>query len=107
MIRLFLDDERFPPEKGEWVIVRTFYEAVNYCYKRGCPVFISLDHDLGEDTPTGYDFAKWLVEQDMNSDGEYIPVDFTFYVHSQNPVGAENIKKYLNNYLEHRRVDNG
>ncbi|WP_371131695.1 cyclic-phosphate processing receiver domain-containing protein [Sulfuricurvum sp.] len=48
--------------------------------------------------PSGYDFAKWLVEMDM--DGKiHIPEDFYFTVHSANPVGAKNIQEYLRNYL--------
>lgn len=67
-------------------------------------MFISFDHDLGMDNerkvlPSGYDFAKWLVEMDMNGIIS-IPKDFTFTVHSANPVGAENIRTYLCSYME-------
>lgn len=72
-------------------------EAVKYISAAGWPDFISFDHDLGADEPTGYDFAKWLVEQDLEH--ETLPKGFKFDVHSQNPVGAENITKLLNNYL--------
>jgi hypothetical protein len=47
MLKLFLDDERFPPDDGsEWVIVRSAFEAMLYCMDHGCPEFISFDHDL-------------------------------------------------------------
>lgn len=59
-----------------------FYKRDKY----GIPDFISFDHDFGVDEnnnllPTGYDFAKWLVEQDMNLDYTF-PHNFSFYVHS-------------------------
>lgn len=69
---------------------------------RGCPTFISFDHDLGPDEKTGYDLAKWLVERDLDSNGAFIPATFEFYVHSQNPVGAANIRNYLQRYLEYK-----
>jgi hypothetical protein len=95
---LFLDDIRFPPEKGTWVIARNFAQAVNIVLKNGYPKFISFDHDLGDDSPTGYDFAKWLVERDL--DVHDMPKDFSFTVHSANPVGAQNIANVLNRYLQ-------
>ena len=107
MVSLFLDDERFPPEKGEWSIVRSYEEAVQYCIDNGCPSYASFDHDLGDNSPTGYDFAKWLVESDMEDEGGFIPSDFSFYVHSQNPVGAKNIQMYLDGYLDFKRKGNG
>ena len=99
---LFLDDERFPPEDGkQWQIARTVDDALMLLHAFGCPTFISFDHDLGEDQPTGMDFAKTLVYLDQKT-SNYIPRDFTFYVHSQNPVGAANIRSYLTNYLRVR-----
>jgi len=46
-------------------------EAVGFVSQNGAPDFISFDHDLGIDKtgnllPSGYDFAKWLVESDIN-----------------------------------------
>lgn len=68
----------------------------------GVPYFISFDHDLGPDIPTGMDIAKALVEMDM--DGKIdMNSEFTFYVHSQNSVGAVNIQSYLSNYLKVKR----
>jgi hypothetical protein len=46
--------------------------------------FISFDHDLGENVPTGHDFAKWLVE--CHLDGKHLfPETFSYAVHSANP----------------------
>lgn len=105
---LFIDDERHPPSKSpignKWVVVRTMHEAIDYINAAGFPAFISFDHDLGPDQPTGYDFAKWIVERDLEDD--LLPENFKFEVHSQNPVGAENIKRLLINYLKFKNKQN-
>jgi len=99
--KLYLDDLRTPSDSS-FVIARNMADAQKLIMTDGVPTFISFDHDLGIDEhgillPTGYDFAKWLVEMDM--DGVIrLGENFDFIVHSQNPVGAENIRAYLNNY---------
>ncbi len=106
---LFIDDERDPPSNGQnWHIARNMEEAGSIIRELGPPNFISFDHDLGEKEPTGYDIAKKLVVGDLGELGgtEFehgLPTDFSFYVHSQNPVGAENIRNLLDNYLRFRR----
>jgi hypothetical protein len=76
---------------------------------------ISLDHDLGDTAmsewknnvyhnykldydniteKTGYDCAKWLVEQWMDNK----PV-VTVMTHSANAIGSANIMGYINNFL--------
>ena len=102
--RLFLDDQRMPAKKDNTMhVVRCYEDAVHYMNVRGCPQYISFDHDLGDpNAKTGYDLAKWLVEKDLDSNGAFIPATFGFDVHSQNPVGAENIRKYLRHYLEYK-----
>jgi hypothetical protein len=105
---LFIDDERAPsgnpPFGDSWVIVRSVTDAIKYIKAVGFPTFITFDHDLGENELTGMDFAKWLVEQDINSNGLCIPKNFKFDVHSQNPPGAANIKNLLSNYLHYRNT---
>lgn len=102
-MKLFLDDERFPPGTGEgWTIVRTMGEAVAYMDANGCPPFISFDHDLGDGEPTGYDLINWMIERDLDEAGAFIPADFDFYVHSQNPTGRDNINLKLKPYLAQR-----
>jgi len=117
---LFLDDERIPKDVywtliggvghwgADWQIVRSLQEAKDWVLKNGFPDVISFDHDLGEahyygnyeDKTTGYDFAKWLIEHDM--DTKSMPENFKFTVHSLNPTGAENIRGLLENYLRHK-----
>lgn len=100
---LFLDDERFPPRDDKfWVICRTMKEAQKTVEIMGWPIHISFDHDLGDDQPTGKDFANWVVEQDLEH--SVLRSGFTFYVHSQNPVGAKNICSMLEQYLAHKHL---
>jgi hypothetical protein len=106
--KLYLDDIRVPAHVGSglkntpgWLLARTYDEAVNIVIDKGCPVYISFDHHLGDATAkTGYDFAKWLVDQDLAYN--IIPVDFEFNVHSSDPVGTANIINLLDAYLKTR-----
>lgn len=101
-MKMFLDDIRVPKNDYD-VIVRSFEEAINFVNQNGIPTFISFDHDLGCDEignilKSGYDFAKWLVDVDMENIHKF-PDNFTFDIHSANPIGKNNIKSILNNYL--------
>ena len=111
--RLFIDDERDPIDvtwgsafeqaiyrNSPWMIARSYAEVMEIVLSLGMPGMISFDHDLGKNTPTGYDIAKRLVELAMDAPDRYsFPAGFYYLVHSKNPVGAENIRSYLNNYL--------
>lgn len=101
-MKMFLDDIRVPKNDYD-VIVRSFEEAINFVNQNGIPTFISFDHDLGCDEignilKSGYDFAKWLVDMDIENIYKF-PNNFTFDIHSANPIGKNNIKSILNNYL--------
>lgn len=93
MMKLFLDDIRKTPE--DYLRVYDYNEFVEFIKTKGLPDFISFDHDLGEGK-TGYDCAKFLVEFCMDCDLK-LP---EFIVHSQNPIGKENIEKLFFNFLE-------
>jgi hypothetical protein len=98
MIKLFIDDERFPVT-DDWVIVRTSQEAIDAVTAHGFPSFISFDHDLGGDD-TAIVFINWSTDQLI--DGHLtIPVDFDYYVHSQNPIGVTNIKSKMDQLIRH------
>jgi hypothetical protein len=103
MTYLYIDDERTPSTDHEWVVVRSYNEAIDYLEANPCPSYISFDHDLG-DSPTGKDIATWMVRRDLNCEpgNDYIPTDFQFNVHSANPVGRDNIKAVLEGYLAFR-----
>lgn len=90
-MNLYLDDLRSTPENFERVY--DYDEFVNFINKNGVPEFVSFDHDLGEGK-TGFDCAKFLVEFCLDNGVS----DINFQVHSQNPVGKENIEKLLDNF---------
>lgn len=107
--KLFLDDLRTvdmvyePSRVDEFAVVRSFTDFVTYIQLNGLPEFISFDNDLGLDesgeiAPDGYAAAKWLV-YDSGLDLR----NLEFYVHSANPVAAEQIRGLLTNYLQHLR----
>jgi hypothetical protein len=98
--RLFIDDIR-DPVSSSWVIARASADAIALLETRGCPFEISFDHDLGG-ADTAMVVVKRLIEMDLDAGGHYIPNDFTFSVHSANPVGRENIARLLHSYLRHR-----
>ena len=108
---LFIDDERYPSnvtwgnetfyKQFPWTIARNMAQVQSLIKTYGFPDFISFDHDLTTNEPTGKDIANWLIEGDM--DGVHrIPDSFQFYVHSRNPVGKANIEGLLACYLEQR-----
>lgn len=111
---LFIDDERNLEDvtwvtwqvrekyrNEDWKISRNYHEVVALVEEFGFPSFVSFDHDLGDKIlhGDGYEIAKYLCEIDMNS-SFHMPEDFDFIVHSQNPIGKENIESYLNNFIE-------
>ena len=120
MYVIFLDDERFPHEAATWcnlpasffdptqvVICRNMHDVQHTVAEKGMPEMISFDHDLGDEPETGYDIAKWLCNLDaVNIEaglfGFRFSDTFQFAVHSKNPIGAKNIKEYMNNYFKHR-----
>ncbi len=102
-MKLFVDDERQPPD-DTWMVVRDGKEAIGtllamsssaFNPKSGMQIFpatlcevLSLDHDLGENVPTGYDVAAWL-EEAVFTQGVVPPM--LLRVHSANPVGRARI----------------
>ncbi len=96
---IWLDDERQPTETFKravetYFIAESYEDAIFYLanftdeddYQ---DVFISFDHDLGEEK-TGYDLAKYLLEYNIDIGG--------FTIHSMNPVGSRNIYELLTHY---------
>lgn len=113
MWTLFLDDIRFPNDVvydyGSYsnvIICRNMDDAVWAVKQYGLPSFISFDHDLadthyisGDGEKTGYTFAKWFCNYVFDNELP-LPKNFNYYVHSMNPVGANNIRAYMKNFLE-------
>ena len=106
---LWLDAIRNPFLNVEGKVPTEYFDivwALNYeqftaiIEKFGLPDGISFDHYLA-DEKTGYDCAKWLCYYCAEK-GLPLP---RCYVHSVNPVGADNIKNYLNNFVKHQAAE--
>lgn len=115
MYNLFIDDERDPIDvkwgsvwerymymNYDWIIARNWYEVLEIIISYGIPSIISFDHDLGDNTPTGYDIAKNISNLIMDG-GHKIPDKFQYLVHSKNPIGKTNIESYMNNFLKNMK----
>lgn len=103
--KLWLDDIRTPPD-ASWVWCKSVALAeVLIRLSNSVPSFISFDHDMGEGEPTGMDFAKWLINGELNRVHK-IPDNFQFAVHSANPCGRDNIQGLLDGYLADRKKEN-
>lgn len=122
-MKLFLDDIRQPQKcvsymrqslgdlvslyQEDWFVVKNFEDFKEAILRHYHEItHISFDHDLADITynpmnqqehfeyheTTGYDCAKWMKNfYDVN----LIPYPIMF-VHTQNPIGAENIIKLFN-----------
>jgi hypothetical protein len=100
--RLFLDDERYPVTTG-WMIARSSAEAIELCKEYGFPSFITFDHDLGGED-TALVFINWMIDRTLDSvSTDRPPLQFpkSYSVHSQNPVGAANIKSLMDSFINH------
>lgn len=88
-INLYVDDLRDCP--SGFVVARTFQEAIQLLENHEVDM-LSLDHDLGEDLqgnllPTGYDLVKYICEKGLRAN--------KIYLHTDNPVGRENMYQTL------------
>jgi len=68
---------------------------------RGWPAFVSFDHDLGTEE-TGKTLADRMIDQALDGAPAF-PDGRDFQIHSQNPVGAANIRAAIEGYLRHLR----
>ena len=92
-MKIFLDDLRPVPDEFDLVfrsgkaMLKYLKENPNQHYE-----LISFDHDLGENTLTGYDVVKEIVDD--------LDINFTFdriQFHTANVVGFRNMYYYLVN----------
>ncbi len=103
-ILLWIDDFR-DPHKDDWLRfspiganctvawAKTYDEALEWLECNPTPDAVCFDHDLDDPLRSGYDIAKYLVclcEQRCCA----LPL---FASQSSNPVGRENILRYLTN----------
>ena len=128
MINIYLDDYRHPYDaytytkntdylQLKWTIVRSYDEFVKTIEEIGLDNIniISADHDLADQhyssghvidyssytEKTGYDCIKWLCDYSLDVK-QNLP---KILVHSMNPVGSENIRKYIENFIKHNNIN--
>jgi hypothetical protein len=87
MINVYLDDLR--PCPPGFVLARNVDECLALL-ESGNVRYLSLDHDLGENEPTGYDLTKIMVERGL--------WPLRIYMHTANPVGRDNMYQLLTRY---------
>ena len=104
-LKLFIDDERYPPEDGSvWVVIRNYDETIAFLDSLDeSPSFISFDNDLGKNSQEGFKIVDWIIEKDLNCGGTWISKNFDYYVHSQNPVRKDYIIGTLTRYLNFKK----
>lgn len=92
-MKLFLDDERKTPEG--WSRAYTAEEAIKFLTEnKGKVTAVSLDHDLGMNSDSGYAVICWLEDQILNQNYRPIP---NMYCHSSNPSGFAKIISAIHN----------
>lgn len=89
-MKIYLDDERPAPEG--WILAMTVPILIHLMKTQSNITDISLDHDLGNNELTGYDFMLWLEQQVFNKLIINIP-NVTF--HTANPTGRKNMELSL------------
>jgi hypothetical protein len=110
----FMPDNRREYSMSEWTIVRNYDEftkTLKSKFSEGMfPGLVSFDHDLADIhyypesraesfeyyEETGVDCAKFLVQFCIDNDLN-LP---EFYIHSANPLGAENIYQAMQDYFK-------
>jgi hypothetical protein len=99
---LFLDDERNPSDVTwinygkdvEFYVVRTYQQFLDYLqFENSNPDGVSFDHDLGT-KEDGMTCAKSLIHH-ITQNHLRLP---QIFIHSKNPIGAENIKSYFDSW---------
>ena len=102
-MKLWIDDIRPAPEGYIWV--KSVNEAKSLI-SENIPYIISditeecvinTDHDAGEFANDGGDYIElfdWLERVDIN-DVQVLGDRFKYHIHSQNPVGVENMRRII------------
>lgn len=114
-VMIFLDDERdlhdvtwvdYRKYWGYYILTfRTTKDAIEFIQSHELDwhqTVFSLDHDLqefdGDTESTGYTFVKWLVDYLIENEIDLQQLDVI--AHTKNPIGKDNIEKYVKNAKE-------
>lgn len=87
-MKLWIDDIRMPPD-NDWEWAKTAHDAVRLLRLHWNEINeVSFDHDLGENSRTGYDILIWIERRCAR--GKKFPA--LMFTHSANPVGRANMQ---------------
>lgn len=100
MVKMWIDDIR-PKPNEEWHHMKNSSDAIKFIKLNGMPDIISFDHDLGDDD-TSMKIINFIINSYLDNKLQ-INDNFTYFVHSANPVGSQNIRSKLDNFLKHIR----
>lgn len=107
-MKLWIDDVRPAPAGWTWIkTVNYAWDIIKSIYSRDFfedepeAIEISLDHDASEEySKFGGDYIQILNKLEyyahISADWDvHIKKYFTFHIHSQNPVGVENMRRII------------
>lgn len=101
-MKIWLDDVRDPG--AGWLWVKDVPTLKRIVQKKNQSIeIISLDHDLGENIPTGYDFLNWFEGKVAEGSIRTVP---KLQIHSANPVGRKNMEAAIKSIERLDRVMN-
>lgn len=95
VIKIWLDDVRPAPDKTWWAVKSVNQAKIVIRAAEGiedATIQLSLDHDLGQWAKDGGDGIKlldWMAETERF---------YTVELHTQNPVGRENMQRLIDRY---------
>lgn len=95
MMKLWLDDIRKPPDEG-WTWASDA-EMAMHILSTGHVTEVSLDHDLGDGVPTGYDVITWLERQYATG---RMTRPIIIHIHTANPVGRARMEQARKKIME-------
>lgn len=110
---ILLDDERnysdiywiSYPKHDEVIVLRTYQQFKNFVDNLDSlkDLLFTFDHDIqdfhSKGEYTGFDCVKYLIE--LIQDNTILNInDLNYCVHSMNPIGAANIKNYIENFKD-------
>jgi hypothetical protein len=99
-MKLWLDDERYPPPEPEWHWCKNAPEALIYVLRWGHQVDEwSLDHDLAMEDIDGAWFLRCILFA-IICNGAHIRVP-AIRIHSANPAGRENMLALIKDIREY------
>lgn len=102
-VKVYLDDLREAPDEG-WIVVRSVEGAIRLL-KTNKVSELSVDHDLGNQTPfTGYDLLEWL-ENEVAEGKSDIRVPDTIKIHSANVSARKRMKQAVESIQRMRRAE--